>query len=126
MENNSKKCSLETHSNKKAVIYCKFCSIYMCEKCRSLHSELFKNHNAIPLNKNSIDNLNQLCEEKSHSIQIKYYCKTHNVLCCSKCIAKIKEKGNGQHRDCDVCFIEDFENEKKEKLNENIKNFVIF
>ena len=35
---------------------------------------------------------------------------------------KIKGKGNGKHRDCDVCFIEDFEKEKKDKLNENIRN----
>ena len=59
-------------------------------------------------------------KEQSHSIELKYYWKTHNVLCCAKCISKIKQKGNGQHTEYDICFIEDYENEKKSKLNKNI------
>ena len=38
-----------------------------------------------------------------------------------ECISKIKGKGNGQHTDCNVCFIEEIKDEKKNKLNENIK-----
>ena len=30
-------------------------------------------------------------------------------------------KGNGQHYKCKVCFIEDIKDEKKNKLNDNIK-----
>ena len=52
---------------------------------------------------------------------MEFFCKTHNKLCCAKCIAKIKEKGNGEHAYCDVCFTEDFEKEKKSRLNQNIK-----
>ena len=50
-----------------------------------------------------------------------YFCKKHNTLCCAKCITKIKGKENGQHYDCDICFIEDIEEQKRNKLNENIQ-----
>ena len=50
-----------------------------------------------------------------------YFCKKHNTLCCAKCITKIKGKENGQHYDCDICFIDDIEEQKRNKLNENIK-----
>ena len=40
------------------------------------------------------------------------------LLCC---ITKIKEKGYGQHFDCDICLIENIKEEKKNKLKENIK-----
>ena len=41
------------------------------------------------------------------------------MLCT--CLSRIKEKGNGQHHDCDVCTIEEIENEKKNNLDNNIK-----
>ena len=52
---------------------------------------------------------------------MEYYCKNHNILCCAACLCKIKGKGNGQHHDCNVCLIEEIKEEKKSKLNENIK-----
>ena len=55
------------------------------------------------------------------SFTILYFCKNHNKLCCASCITKIKDEQNGQHTDCDVCIIKDIENEKKNKLKENIK-----
>ena len=36
-------------------------------------------------------------------------------------LSKIKQKGEGQHKDCDVCYIENIKEEKKNKLKENIK-----
>ena len=62
-----------------------------------------------------------ICTEENHSDKLIYFCKNHNKLCCAECITKIKAKKNGQHKDCDVCLIEDIENEKKNKLKENIK-----
>ena len=62
-----------------------------------------------------------ICKEKNHPYELKYFCKTHNKLCCAECIIKIKVKSSGQHADCDVYAIEDIENEKKNKLKENIK-----
>ena len=60
-------------------------------------------------------------QRKNHKIEIKYFCKTHNILCCGACIAKIKGEGNGQHSDRKICFIKYIKEEKKKKLNENIK-----
>ena len=124
MENDSFKCSLEKHKEVDAISYCQECKIYMCEKCVNLHSELFTNHHHFKINNEDErkEIFTGLCKEKNHSIELEYYCKTHNILCCSKCISKIKEKGNGEHRDCDICFIDDFENERKAKFNENINN----
>ena len=101
------------------VNYCQECNIYMCNKCASYHSELFENHNKYELNKETI--ITSLCKEKNHRDELKFFCKNHNKLCCSICISKIKGDGYGQHTDCDVCLIEKIADEKKNKLNENIK-----
>ena len=45
----------------------------------------------------------------------------HNKLCCAECIAKLKDEGCGQHSDCEICFLKDIENDKKNKLKDNIK-----
>ena len=52
---------------------------------------------------------------------MEYFCKTHNKSCCVACISKIKGRGNGQHTDCDVCYIDEI-NDEKNKLNDNIKS----
>ena len=55
-------------------------------------------------------------------MKLEYYCKNHDILCCDSCIAKLKVKGKGQHKDCDICLIEDIKEEKKNKLEQNIKH----
>ena len=60
------------------------------------------------------------CKEDNH-YDLKYLCKTHNLLCCSAYLCKIKNEGNGQHVDCEVCCIKDITDEMKNKLNKNIK-----
>ena len=116
-------CSSQKHKENEAISFCYECKIYMCNKCENYHLEIFQNHHQIKLdkNKNILDFFTGLCHEKNHLDELNYYCKTHNHLCCAKCVTKIKGKENGQHSDCDICFIEDIENEKKNKLNENIK-----
>ena len=52
---------------------------------------------------------------------MQYFRKKHNILCCAQRIAKLKGENNGQHSDCDICFIKDIENEKRNKLKDNIK-----
>ena len=52
--------------------------------------------------------------------KLKFFCKTHNQLCCSICISKIKTDEIGNHKDCEVCKIEDVKSEKMSKLKENI------
>ena len=115
-------CSNEEHKEIEAKSFCEECKLYMCNKCEKLHSGLFKNHHQIinDKNKDISEVYTGLCNEENH-IEQEYFCKTHNKLCCAKCITKIKAKNIGQHRDCDIYFIEDIENEKKNKLKENIK-----
>ena len=84
------------------------------------HQGLFGNHLQININKNFQEMFNDICKEKNHSDKLDYFCKNHNQLCCVKCIAKIEGKGNGQHKNCDIIFIENIKEEKKNKLKENI------
>ncbi len=123
MEKTFLKCSYESHSENEAISFCDKCKIYMCHKCEKLHSELFSNHYQIKIEKDKDINeiFTGLCKEESHYIELKYFCKTHNKFCCAECITKFKGKNHGEHTDCDICSIEDIQNEKMNKLNENIK-----
>jgi hypothetical protein len=127
MEINNKKCSLEQHADKAAIIYCKNCSIYMCKKCESHHSELFKYHNIISLDKMDNELFDNNCKEKNHSFPLKYFCKTHKAVCCALCISKIKTEYDGKHADCDIDSIdktkENLQNEFKDKINNLEKNY---
>ena len=119
MEN--KKCSSEEHNNIDANFYCQDCKIYICNRCEIHHNALFKNHNKYKLDKEINDIFNNTCKEKNHPNKLEYYCRNHNELCCANCVTKIKGKGNGQHKDCEVCFIENIKEDKQSKLKDNIK-----
>ena len=122
MEENISKCSLKSHKEIDAISFCIECKIYMCNKCEKLHSELHLEHIPIKIdNKINQNLLSCICQEKNHRNELNYFCKKHNKLCCIFCISKIKNKEIGQHSDCDVCFIEEIEEEKKSKLEENLK-----
>ena len=121
MENNKRACSCEEHKNFDAIYYCQDCKIYLCNKCDNYHKNLFKNHNKYHIDKDTKDIFIDICMEISHPNKLEFYCKDHNVLCCVACIAKIEGKGYGQHRNCDICFIENIKEEKKNKLEENLK-----
>ena len=114
-------CSSTDHSEINAISYCQKCEIYMCNKCEKIHSEICKNHIPYSLNKDSRNTFTGLCKINNHSSKLTYFCKDHNQLCCGLCITKIKGEGNGQHTDCNLCFIKDIKDEKKNKLGENIK-----
>ena len=122
MEENKLVCSSQKHKENDAISFCYECKIYMCNKCENYHLELFQNHHQskIDKTKNVLETFTGLCNEKNHLDELNYFCKTHKELCCAKCVTKIKGKENGQHSDCEICFIEDIEKEKKDKLNENI------
>jgi hypothetical protein len=122
MKNNLIKCSLKKHEENEAIIYCQECKIYMCNKCNKSHSDLFESHHQYPLKKDIKEIFTGFCKEENHYDDLEYYCKTHNLLCCAKCISKFKNKGSGKHGDCEVCLIEDIKEVKKEKLNENLKS----
>ena len=116
-----KKCSNKKHSEINAISYCIECNFYLCNKCNNNHKEYLETHHIKDLDKNNQEIFTGLCTELNHKIQLEYYCKNHNILCCAACLCKIKSNGNGKHHDCEVCLIKEIEEEKKNKLKENIK-----
>ena len=117
----SKKCSLDEHKDLDAIYFCQECKISMCKKCEKDHSRLLKNHHVISLDKDINEIFTGLCTKPNHTLKLEYYCKTHNQLCCAACIAKIKNKWNGQHKDCEIYYIVKIKNNVKEKFDENMK-----
>ena len=118
-----KKCSLLEHKDINSIIYCSECKLYMCSKCENFHSKLFPNHKIFNTDKDIDKIFSEYCqEEEHHHNKLYYFCKSHNQLCCAACIAKIKKKENGKHKDCDVCIIEEIKDSKKSKIKENIKH----
>ena len=115
-----RKCSMEEHKDINAIKYCPECRIYMCNKCENYHSFLFKIHHTYNLNQDT-EIFTGFCIEKNHPNKLEYFCKNHNQLCCGLCIVRLNKKGEGQHKDCDVCYIETIKEEKRNKLKENIK-----
>ena len=118
---NQKKCSNKKHSDINAINYCTECNLYLCNKCINHHSELLDNHHLYNLDKKIEDMFTGICKEPNHKVELEFYCKTHNKLCCAACLSKIKGKGSGQHFDCDVCLLEEIKEEKRNKLKDNIK-----
>ena len=121
MEKQKKKIPCKNHENINANYYCDICQMYICNKCENFHSNLFPNHKLFNLEKDDSNSFMELCEEEGHNMKLEYFCKSHNLLCCLKCISKIKTKNNGKHHDCEVCDAEEIKEEKKNKLNDNIK-----
>ena len=119
MEKKYKKCSSDKH-DQNASSFCPSCKIYMCNKCISLHSELFRKHEINNLTKEANQIFSGICKEDRHQNELEYFCKNHNILCCAACISKIQSKGNGYHNNCDVCNIEDIKIEKKNLFKKNI------
>ena len=115
-----KTCSLEDHKELQANLYCSQCRINMCKKCENMHNTLFKNHQSYNISTNKEEIFTGFCLEQNHNIELKYFCKIHNKLCCAACIAKINKIGDGQHKDCDVCIIQEIKEDKKNKLKNNI------
>ena len=93
----------------------------MCNKCLNHHKELFKEHPQYNIDKNNNDIFIDIWKENGHERKLEFFCKKHNELCCVAWISKLNEKGYGQHKDCNVCPIENIKDEKKNSLNGNIK-----
>ncbi len=123
MEFPIKKCSFKDHQEINANSYCFQCDVYMCNKCNDFHSKLLQNHNAYPLDKDISEIFTGFCKEPNHNIKLEYFCKNHNELCCAACLCKIKKGGNGKHKDCEACIIEDI---KFEKIIINLKKILSF
>ena len=126
MENKKKKCSSKKHEEIDANSYCRECQIYICSKCEIIHSELCQKHQTFALDKIKEELFTGFCPEEKHNIELEFFCKTHNILCCAACLCKIKNKGMGQHKDCNVCNIEEIKKEKMDTLYRNIKKLKEF
>ena len=123
MENDTHiKCSSKKHSEINATSYCQNCRLYMCETCLQIHQDLYT-HNQINISENQSEIFTGICKEKNHINNLDFFCKTHNKLCCLACVSNINKNGYGQHKNCDICIIEDIQEEKKAKFKENIKEF---
>ena len=122
MENKKKNSSFNEHKDIEAISYCFKCQTFLCNKCTNYHKGLFEKHPLNNLDKIKGETFTGFCQEENHNVKLDYYCKIHNKLCCAFCICKIKGNGNGQHNDCDICFINDIKEEKKSKLKDNIKS----
>ena len=120
MEIQKKKCSFQDHLNIVAICYCGECKIFMCNKCETHHSSLFLNHETFNLEKNNEDIFTGFCSEENHKNKLQFFCKVHNQLCCVACISKIKKENFGNHKDCNICTVEEIKDEKLNKLKENI------
>ena len=120
-ENNEIKCTSKNHEKIKAIYFCQICKIYICKNCEISHSNLCPNHNLYELNKDIKEIFTGFCQKEKHNEELEYFCKTHNEICCASCLCVIKGKGKGQHSSCDICFIEDIKEDKKNKLENNIK-----
>ena len=121
MENKAIKCTSKEDENIDAISYCGECKIYMCNKCEKFHSKLFSSHQTFNLDKKIGEIFTSFCKEPNHHQALEFFCKTHNSLCCAACLCKLEKNGIGLHKDCDVCFIEDIKEEKKNKIKSNIK-----
>ena len=113
MDKPIKNCSSKNHNDYNAISYCYECKINMCNKCETLHSQLFQSHQIYKIDENINEIFTGFCKEKNYLEKLKYFCLSHNQLCCASCITKLKGKGDGQHTDCEVFFIDDIKEEKK-------------
>ena len=119
MDLDKHKCSSIDHIKTDAIIFCHLCKVYLCNKCETFHSKLFSNHPVQNLTKEKNNLFLNICQEKNHFNKLKYFCKSHNKLCCASCITKIKDEENGQHKDCEICLLNDIKEEKEKKFNED-------
>jgi hypothetical protein len=117
----NKNCSNKKHIDVSAISYCKECKLYLCNKCKNLHSEFYEDHHLFNVDKDINSLFTGLCNKKKHNIELQFYCKDHNELCCAACLCKIQGEEYGQHKDCTVMPISEIKEEKKKKLEENIK-----
>ncbi len=120
MEKNKIYCSHKEHKDLKAIEYCQDCNIYMCNKCAN-HHKGYENHYHYNITKDNNDIFINICKEENHPNKLEYFCKSHNKLVCVNCIANLEGKGKGLHRNCNICFIENIKDEKRNKLAENVK-----
>ena len=109
---------MKEHEDKIVIKFCIECKIYMCHQCYNHHKALFNdNHHLLEITDNMDEIFTGFCKEENHqSNKLDHFCKTHNKLCCICCIGN-----NSEHKNCNICKIEEIKEEKKNNLENNIK-----
>ena len=84
-----------------AVVYCKTCKQFQCDVCNRMHRRIatLKGHVIVDVNDQSTRNdefdMQGIDRCEKHNEIGKFYCKTHDQLCCSDCVL-------GSHLKCGV------------------------
>ena len=118
METKEYKCSNLEHKYQKVFKYCGECNKFMCHQCYNYHIKLFNNsHHITDITEEKKELFTGFCEEENHNNKLEYFCKTHNVLCCSSCIEKNSEKA--KHKNCEFIKIDSIKEEKNNILEKN-------
>lgn len=74
-----------------------------------------------------LDSFTGTCKIEGHSNNpLKFLCKTHNVLCCGLCICPKKLNNYGQHNGCEICSLEEEEEEMKSSISKSVKSLEHF
>ena len=73
-----KNCSLDEHKEIEAIFYCQECKVNMCKQCEKAHSKLLKNHHIYSLDKDINEIFTGLCTKPNHSLELQFFCLTHN------------------------------------------------
>ena len=126
MEAKKNLCFKEDHKKKRILAkeFCPECKKFYCEDCLVFHQSLFSGHKTRELTNKII--FKGICNENQHSEKYEYFCKTHNKLCCSKCIIKINDNNTqGEHSKCDYCGLKEIQPKKEKEFKEKrseIKN----
>ena len=67
MELKEYKCT--NHEDIEAIIFCPQCRIYMCNKCKQMHSDLLKSHIIFNLDKKTKDIFIGICTDENHNVE---------------------------------------------------------
>ena len=119
MNNYQKKCSFKEHKEIDVIFFCLECKMYMCNKCSNYHN-ICENHHQYNLAQDINEIFIDICDEANHPNKLQNFCKDHNKLVWASFITKLGGEGNGQYKDCSICFIKDIKEVKKSKLKESI------
>jgi len=64
---------------------------------------------------------NKLINRENPNLELGYFCKTHNILCCAACT-----KESGKHYNCEVCEIGEIKDSKLNDLKKNLNSLEDF
>ncbi|XP_021352936.1 uncharacterized protein LOC110450040 [Mizuhopecten yessoensis] len=92
-----KPCQKKHKLEKEATVWCRNCNMFLCDDCRIDHDFYIEGHTILTSKEVETDPTKTIiistkCE--SHEETMKLFCRDHEVVCCSTCVAV-------EHRKCD-------------------------